>query len=104
MSEFGKRRRRREPKPPIATGVLDYFPDALMEVALVSWAGNEQHRPGCKMRWDRKKSSNESDSAMRHFARRGTRDTDGRRHSGKACWRMLALLQKEIEADRKRRK
>ncbi len=97
-------RRRREPKPPIATGVIDYFPDALLEVALVSWHGNEQHRPGCKMKWDRKKSTKDADSAIRHFVKRGTRDTDKQRHTAKSCWRLLALLQKEIEADRRKRR
>jgi len=31
---------------PIKTGVLDYFPDALLEVAYCSYVGNEQHNPG----------------------------------------------------------
>ena len=31
---------------PIATGVLDYFPLALAEIARVSKAGNDQHNPG----------------------------------------------------------
>lgn len=52
---------------PIATGFIDYFPDAL----------------------------------MRHFVERGGRDGDGARHSAKVAWRALAMLQKEIEADRK---
>jgi hypothetical protein len=36
---------------------------------------------------------------LRHFAERGTLDTDGIRHSAKMAWRALALLQKEIEAE-----
>ena len=31
---------------PMATGVLDYFPNALMYVAYVSKVGNDQHNPG----------------------------------------------------------
>ena len=31
---------------PLATGVLDYFPDALLAVAACSKAGNDQHNPG----------------------------------------------------------
>jgi len=38
---------------------------------------------------------------MRHFVERGTLDTDGVRHSAKVVWRALALLQKEIEGERK---
>jgi hypothetical protein len=86
---------------PVATGFLDYFPDAIAELANLSWHGNEQHNPGSPLRWDRSKSSDEDDTAMRHFLQRGTRDTDGKRHSAKAAWRMLAALQKEIEAEQR---
>ncbi len=82
---------------PIATGVVDYFPDALAEVAHLSYQGNEQHNPGTKLHWDRSKSGDEADALMRHFVQRGTLDKDGIRHSAKVAWRALALLQKEIE-------
>ncbi len=82
---------------PIATGVIDYFPDALAAVAHLSFVGNEQHNPGTKLHWDRSKSGDESDALMRHFVQRGTLDKDGIRHSAKVAWRALALLQKEIE-------
>jgi hypothetical protein len=84
---------------PIATGCLDYFPKALAEVAGVSRVGNEQHNPGKPLHWDRTKSTDEADCLVRHFLERGTRDTDGLRHSAKVAWRALALLEKEIEAD-----
>lgn len=84
---------------PIATGVLDYFPDALAEVARCSVAGRK-HTGAGPMRWDRSKSGDESDALVRHFLERGTLDTDGCRHSAKVAWRALALLQKEIEAER----
>ena len=87
---------------PLATGLLDYFPDALMEVAHVSYVGNKQHNGDAPLRWDRSKSTDEPDALMRHFKERGTRDSDGQRHSAKVAWRALALLQKEIEADRKK--
>jgi hypothetical protein len=82
---------------PIASGVLDYFPDALAAVARVSFIGNEQHNPGQPLHWDRAKSTDESDALIRHFLERGTTDTDGTLHSAKVAWRALALLQKEIE-------
>lgn len=84
---------------PVATGVVDYFPDALAEIARVSFVGNEQHNPGTRLHWDRAKSTDESDALMRHFLERGTVDTDGMRHSAKMAWRALALLQKELEND-----
>lgn len=84
---------------PVATGVVDYFPDALQEVARCSKIGNDQHNPGEPLHWARGKSTDESDALMRHFIDRGTMDSDGVRHSAKVAWRALALLQKEIEND-----
>ena len=86
-------------KQPVASGVLDYFPDAIVAVSEVSQVGNDQHNPGQPLFWNREKSGDEADSLMSHFMRRGLRDADGVRHSAKAAWRALALLQKEIEAD-----
>jgi hypothetical protein len=83
---------------PLATGVLDYFPDALLAVAELSRIGNEQHNPGTPLHWDRSKSSDDADALLRHLIDRGTIDLDGVRHSTKVAWRALALLQKEIEA------
>lgn len=85
---------------PLATGLLDYFPDALLEVAHVSFVATQQHHPGEPMHWDRSKSPDHDDCAMRHFKDRGKLDTDGERHTAKAAWRILARLQLEIEADR----
>lgn len=85
---------------PVATGVLDYFPDALLAVARVSYLGNAQHNPGTPLHWDRSKSTDEADALMRHFLQRGQLDTDGMRHTAKVAWRALALLQKEIERER----
>lgn len=83
---------------PIGTGVLDYFPSALVEIARVSHAGNEQHNPGHVLHWSRGKSSDHFDTAIRHLLQRGELDKDGRRHTAKAGWRVLALLQMEMEA------
>lgn len=84
---------------PITSGVLDYFPDALLAVAEVSVAGNNQHNPGEPLHWAKEKSSDEADALVRHLLDRGTRDTDGLRHSAKVAWRALALLQREIDAE-----
>lgn len=85
---------------PLCTGVLDYFPDALVDVAVVSKAGNDQHNPGQPLHWAKHKSTDHADCLLRHQAERGTRDTDGIRHSTKVAWRALAQLQTEIEAER----
>lgn len=84
---------------PVASGVLDYFPAALVEIAKVSKAGNDQHNPGEPLHWARGKSMDQADTLIRHFLERGTFDRDGLRHSAKMAWRALALLQLEIEAD-----
>lgn len=81
---------------PITTGVLDYFPLALLEVAKASMAGNLQHNLG-PLRWDKSKSTDEADALVRHLLERGTFDSDGVRHSAKVAWRALALLQRELE-------
>jgi hypothetical protein len=82
---------------PVASGVLDYFPDALVAISKLSWRGNQQHNPGQPLHWNRSKSGDEADTMIRHFLQRGTIDTDGVRHTVKMAWRALALLQKEIE-------
>lgn len=84
---------------PIATGVLDYFPLALAEVAVVSRVGNDQHNPGQPLHWDKTKSMDHADSLVRHLLERGGFDSDGVRHSAKAAWRALALLEIELEAE-----
>jgi hypothetical protein len=86
-------------KIPLSSGVLDYFTSALIEVAKVSYAGNEQHNPGQPLHWSRGKSNDHADTMMRHFTERGTVDTDGMRHSAKMVWRALAILQMELEAE-----
>lgn len=82
---------------PIASGVLDYFPDALAAVARVSYRGNQQHNPGQPLHWARGKSDDHADCLIRHFVERGTADDDGMPHSAKVAWRALALLQLEME-------
>lgn len=82
---------------PITTGVLDYFPLAIAEVAKVSKAGNDQHNPGQPLHWAKGKSMDHADCIPRHLIDRGRFDSDGMRHSAKLAWRALALLQTELE-------
>lgn len=83
---------------PMYSGLMRYFPDALMEVAHLSKVGNDQHNPGKPLHWDRSKSQDHPDALMRHLKDAGTLDTDGERHTTKVAWRALAMLQKELEA------
>ena len=85
---------------PVASGVLDYFPDALVAIAHVSYTGNDQHNPGEPLHWAREKSTDQADTLIRHFLERGSIDTDGQRHSAKLAWRALALLQIELEQEK----
>lgn len=87
---------------PITSGLLDYFPLALAEVAKVSKAGNDQHNPGQPLHWARGKSMDHADCIGRHLIDRGTLDTTDnppQRHSAKLAWRALALLEEELEAE-----
>jgi hypothetical protein len=84
---------------PLCTGLLDYFPAALAEVAKLSKAGNDKHNPGQPLHWSREKSSDHADCIMRHLVERGTTAPDGTRHSAALAWRALALLQLEMEAE-----
>lgn len=86
---------------PITTGVLDYFPLAIAEVAKCSKAGNDQHNPGQPLHWAKDKSTDHADCIARHLIDRGSIDTDGIRHSAKLAWRALANLQIELENAKK---
>jgi hypothetical protein len=82
---------------PVFTGVIKYFPKALMEIARVSLAGNKQHHPDKPLHWDREKSTDDFDALSRHLIDAGTIDDDGIRHTAKVAWRALACLEKELE-------
>jgi len=86
---------------PMARGLLDYFPDALAEVAHVSQVGNDQHNPGEELHWAKDKSQDHADALIRHLTERGKVDSDGLRHSGKVAWRALAALQIELDKEAK---
>jgi len=82
---------------PVVTGVLDYFPDAIAYVALVSKVGNDKHNPGQPLHWAREKGGHNPDCAGRHLIERGTYDADGLLNDGTLAWRALANLQLELE-------
>jgi hypothetical protein len=82
---------------PVFSGVIKYFPDAILEVAKCSKAGNDQHHPDLPLHWDRTKSSDHLDALARHLIQAGQIDDDGILHSTKVAWRALANLQVELE-------
>lgn len=84
---------------PMADGLLDYFPNALAEIAKVSKIGNDQHNPGQPMHWARDKSTDHANKIMRHLVDRGRLDGRGVRHTARLAWRALAMLQTEIEQE-----
>lgn len=89
---------------PLWSGLVQYFPDALVAVAQLSQKGNDQHNAGEPLHWSRGKSDDHHDTLLRHLFDSGTLDVDGQRHSAKLAWRALAILQLEIEAARKEAK
>jgi hypothetical protein len=84
-------------KLPMATGLLDYFPDALADVARLSQIGNDKHNPGQPLHWSREKSSDHRDCILRHSLDAGKIDEDQVLHDTKVAWRALAQLQLTIE-------
>lgn len=80
---------------PVYSGVLKYFPNALKYVSKVSLAGNNQHHPDKPLHWDKSKSKDHLDAAIRHIIDHSINpyDDDGMLHLAKAAWRILAALQ-----------
>ena len=83
---------------PVYSGVINYFPDAICEVAKCSRIGNEQHNKGEPLHWAREKSTDEPDALLRHLMQYDEIDDDGMLHATKVAWRALALLQRTLEA------
>ncbi len=74
---------------PLYTGLVDYFPRALAELAHHSWANNEKHNPGEPLHWSREKSNDHEDCLMRHAFEQDWLAV---------AWRALALAELELEA------
>jgi len=83
---------------PVFSGVINYFPDAICDVARCSRIGNEQHNKGEPLHWAREKSTDEPDALLRHLMQYDEMDDDGMLHATKVAWRALALLQRTLEA------
>lgn len=88
-------------KLPVWDFLMEYFPDAFLEMVRVSVDGNKQHNPGERLHWAREKSTDQLNTALRHQIDYGTGvhyDVDGRHHLAKAAWRLLAQVQLDLEA------
>lgn len=88
---------------PIVTGLLCYFPSALMAVARVSKKGNDKHNPGQPMHHDRSKSTDQIDCAGRHILEfecdNDALDPDTQESVlAHAIWRLCARLQIHLES------
>ena len=78
---------------PIYTGVINYFPDAFVELAKLSLRGGVQHGQTREtLHWDREKSTDHLDALCRHMI-----DGDW----AEVAWRALAHLQVQIEEEKK---
>jgi len=100
----------------LLTFLTAYFPDAIEALVRLSQKGNVQHKidrdavnpfalPGDAFSWDRSKSTDETETLMRHLwqherAKRGVGsfyDDDGHLHIVKVMWRAGAEAQRTIE-------
>nr|BAR33753.1 hypothetical protein [uncultured Mediterranean phage uvMED] len=76
---------------PLYTGLIKYFPDALIKVAQNSYKGSMQHHPDTGIWWDKTKSKDELDALMRHLFEEDW---------AAVAWRALAQLQRECDNDK----
>lgn len=87
---------------PVFSGVLMYFPEAIMEIAKHSKKGNDLHNPGQPLHWAKEKSSDQADCIARHLIDIGPNwdaldPETGSLHAVALAWRALALLQTVLE-------
>lgn len=91
---------------PLFSGVLMYFPDALLAIAEHSKKGSDKHNPGEPMRWAKEKSPDQADCVARHLLDIGPDwdkidDETGSLHATALAWRALALLQTVLDRSKK---
>lgn len=87
---------------PVFSGVMMYFPDALMAISEHSKKGNDKHNPGQPLHWAKEKSTDHADCIARHLIDIGPNwdavDPElNTLHAAALAWRALALLQTVIE-------
>lgn len=87
---------------PLFSGVMMYFPDALLAVAEHSRKGNDKHNAGQPLHWSKDKSKDHADCVARHLLDIGPKWDDidpefGSYHATALAWRALALLQTVLD-------
>ena len=90
---------------PVFSGVLQYFPDAMMEISRHSKKGNDKHNPGQPLHWAKEKSKDHADCIARHLIDIGPTwdalDEETKSyHATALAWRALALLQTLLEREK----
>ena len=91
---------------PLHSGCYAYFPDALAAVAELSKIGNDKHNKGQPLHWSRDKSNDHADCIARHMQDAGadfmgvSEGDGGTLHIVQAAWRVLALAQLAVEAQK----
>ena len=91
---------------PLFSGLMMYFPDALLAIAQHSKKGNDKHNPGQPLHWAKDKSADQADCIARHLVDIGPNwdaldDETGSLHAVALAWRALALLQTVLERKNK---
>lgn len=84
---------------PLYSGLMAYFPAALMEVAKWSKVGNDKHNPGEKLHWSREKGTDHEDQIARHLLDARVKEKNGFYEAVALAWRSLALLQTILEEE-----
>jgi hypothetical protein len=82
---------------PVFSGVIKYFPDAIIGVAAVSYKGNEQHNPGQPLHWSKEKSKDHEDALVRHLIESVPDTEAGLEAAFQTAWRALAVAQIKFE-------
>lgn len=89
---------------PMATGLVDYAPDALAAISHISYLGNEKHNSGQPLHHAREKSGDHPDCVLRHISTRFDVDPAYAGdilapvfHKSEAAWRAIMDLQETME-------
>jgi hypothetical protein len=100
QQEFARESAERKATP-LWSGVMLYFPDALMAVARLSKKANDKHNPGEPLHWSKEKSNDHGDCLLRHQIEPEKMDEEVQEiHAVMVAWRALAQLQIIIERQR----
>jgi hypothetical protein len=87
---------------PLFSGLIRYFPSALIGVSRVSYEGNRKHNGDAPLSHDRSKSNDELDALVRHVFEVAVglplQEFPGVEIEDHIAWRALAYSQKQKEA------